>query len=140
MSDKKLILIKKIISATLYSVECETVDSPNCTLLQNALDLFKYNKGDVLLWPEAMNTMARDQVEPFAKPGPVTREVLHAFGSWYRSSNQSTNKVLTLTDTVAVDTTSWSFVVLLTIFIAMTFVAENRSKVGRKKKCGKSLS
>lgn len=105
-------------------------------MLQNALDHFKHDKGDVLLWSEAMNTMASDQVEPFAKPGPVTKEVLHAFGSWYRLSNQSANKVLNLTDTVPVDTTSWSFVALLTIFIAMTFVVENRSKVGRKKKIG----
>lgn len=118
----------------MYSVECEKADGPNCTLLQNALDHFKYKKGDVLLWPEAINTMASDQLEPFAKSGPVTRELLHAFGSWYRSNNQSTNKVLTLTDTVLVDTTSWSFLVLLTIFVAMTFVAKNRSKVGRKKK------
>ena len=125
-----------ICSATLNSVECGIPDGPNCTLLQNALDHFKNNTGDVLLWPESLNTMASPHVEPFAKPGTVVRQLLHAFGSKYRSSERNWNKVLTLTDTVPVDTASWSFMVLVTIFVAMIFGMANRSKVEQRSKIG----
>ena len=118
-----------IFSATIKAANCGSDSGiSNCTLFLNAIDHFKNNEGDVLFWPEALNSMASDHVEPYAKVGLTSLEVLHAFGSWYRSTNKSSTNVLTLTDTVPIDTGSKTIMMMVTFLVSLLFVMASRSK------------
>ena len=125
-------LYSLIFSGTIKAANCGSdSDIPNCTLFLNAINHFKNNEGDVLFWPEALNSMASDHVEPYAKVGTTAKEVLHAFGSWYRSRNKSSTNVLTLTETVPIDTRSKIIMLMVTFLVSLLFVVASRSK-GRR--------
>ena len=117
-----------MISSTVRPVNCRRADGTNCTIFSKAVEHFKDGEGDVLLWPEALNTMADDRFQPFVKVGPIVMEVLHAFASWYRSSKRRSNKVMSMTDTVSVDTESSLTVLLVALLVAMVYSITMRSE------------